>query len=233
MGVLIEKRDGNYLSNLTNQVKVGKSGTAFMINGTGTSIANANKDLVLQMSNMIEESKKNPDLQPLADIQNKMITGEEGIGGYTYNGLDKYVGYAPVQGTNWSVGITVLKNDILSELDSLRVSVICINSSDCVFVPLATSDIDSATFCDAFAISSETDDKFSACPLMFVEFSFIFLIITPKDSCINFMELVITPISSFAFKYLGETSSLRFPLANSSKCLEVDFMPLDIPLAIM
>ena len=124
MGVLIEKRDGNYLSDLTNQVKVGKSGTAFMINGTGTSIANANKDLVLQMSNMIEESKKNPDLQPLADIQNKMITGEEGIGGYTYNGLDKYVGYAPVQGTNWSVGITVLKNDILSELDSLRVSVI-------------------------------------------------------------------------------------------------------------
>ena len=40
------------------------------------------------------------------------------------DGAYKYVGYAPVKGTEWSVGVLVLKSEILSELDSLKISVI-------------------------------------------------------------------------------------------------------------
>ena len=40
------------------------------------------------------------------------------------DGAYKYVGYAPVKGTEWSVGVLVLKTEILSELDSLKISVI-------------------------------------------------------------------------------------------------------------
>lgn len=71
VGVLLEKRDGNSLSELTNKVKIGQAGTAFMINGDGTSIANENKDLVLQMLNVIEESKKDLSLKQLAEIEKK------------------------------------------------------------------------------------------------------------------------------------------------------------------
>ncbi len=123
-GVLIETRDGNKLSDLTDQVKVGQTGTAFMINKNGTTIANSNRDLVLQMSNVIEEAKKDPKVQALADIESKMITKAKGTGEYEYEGENKFVGYAPVQGTDWSVGISVTQSEQLSELDSLKISII-------------------------------------------------------------------------------------------------------------
>ncbi|WP_026889039.1 methyl-accepting chemotaxis protein [Clostridium beijerinckii] len=123
-GVLIETRDGNKLSDLTDQVKIGQTGTAFMINKSGTTIANSNRDLVLKMSNIIEEAKKEPKIQDLADIESKMITKATGEGEYDYEGENKIVGYAPVQGTDWSVGISVTQSEQLSELGSLKILVI-------------------------------------------------------------------------------------------------------------
>ena len=124
VGVLFETRDGNQLSELTNQVKVGTTGYAFMIKKDGVNIANTNKNLVLKMYNPIEEAKKDSKLQALADIEKKMGAGETGIGQYIYGGVNKYVGYAPVKGTGWSVGVIITKDEILSELNSLKVSVI-------------------------------------------------------------------------------------------------------------
>lgn len=124
VGVLIETRDGNYLSEITNEVKVGQTGYAFMIKKDGTNIASTNSDLVTQMYNPIEEAKKDSKLQALADVETKMGAGETGLGQYTYNGVNKYVGYAPVNGTEWSVGVIVVQDEILSELNSLKISVI-------------------------------------------------------------------------------------------------------------
>ncbi len=124
VGVLLETRDGNYLSELTNMVKVGNTGYAFMIRKDGANIASTDKDKVLNMYNPIEEAKKDPQLQALSDVETKMSKGETGIGEYFYGGSSKYVGYAPVEGTEWSVGILVLKTEMLSELDSLKISVV-------------------------------------------------------------------------------------------------------------
>ena len=124
VGVLASAQDGNNLSDLTDQVKFGQTGTAFMINNTGVAIANLNRDLVIQMNNVIEEAKKDTNLQGLANVEAKMISGETGLGQYKYSGVDKFVGYAPVQGTNWFVGVSVEKNEILSELDTLQISVL-------------------------------------------------------------------------------------------------------------
>ena len=124
VGVLIETRDGNQLSELTNQVKVGTTGNAFMIKKDGTNIASTDKNKVIDMYNPIEEAKKDTNLQALAEIEMKMGAGETGIGEYSDDGVDKYVGYAPVIGTDWSVGVIVTKSEILSELNSLKTSVI-------------------------------------------------------------------------------------------------------------
>ncbi|OAV41025.1 methyl-accepting chemotaxis protein McpA [Clostridium saccharobutylicum DSM 13864] len=122
VGVLIETQDGNELSGLTDQVKFGQTGSGFMIKEDGVVIANPNRDLVIQMYNPIEESQKDSNLQGLASIEKKMISGDTGIGEYQYKGVDKFVAYAPVQGTDWSVGVSVANNEILSELSSLKIS---------------------------------------------------------------------------------------------------------------
>jgi methyl-accepting chemotaxis protein len=124
VGVLLETRDGNALSELTNKVKVGATGYAFMIKKDGTNIASTDKNKVMDMYNPVEEAKKDPKLQALAEIEKKMGAAEKGIGQYNYGGVDKYLGYAPVEGTEWSVGVIVPKGEILSELNSLKASVV-------------------------------------------------------------------------------------------------------------
>ncbi len=52
-----------------------------------------------------------------------MVAGETGIGEYKSDVTDKYIGYAPVNGTNWYVGVMISKNEILSQLNSLKISV--------------------------------------------------------------------------------------------------------------
>ncbi|MBU3102215.1 MULTISPECIES: methyl-accepting chemotaxis protein [Clostridium] len=124
VGALISVRDGNELSTLTNRVKFGQTGNAFMIKKDGTIIADSNKDKVIKMYNPIEEAKKDVNLNGLSNITKNMITGKTGMDQYKFDGVDKYVGYAPVAGTSWSIGVTVSKTEILSELDSLMTSII-------------------------------------------------------------------------------------------------------------
>ncbi|MBU5591874.1 methyl-accepting chemotaxis protein [Clostridium sp. MSJ-4] len=124
VGVLIEIRDGNQLSNLSNEIKFGETGSGYMIKRDGITIAHSNKDLVINMYNTIDEAKKDTKLQKLADIEAKMALGETGIGEYQYEGIHKYIGYAPVKGTEWSVGVVVAKDEVLSELNSLKLSVL-------------------------------------------------------------------------------------------------------------
>lgn len=120
IGFLLETRDGNYLSELTNQIKVGKNGTAFMINQEGTSIANPDPEKVLQKYNGIETAKNDKSLEKLAAIQIKMIQGETGSGEFEYQGTKKFLGYAPITSTGWSVAITMTREDALSVLDNLQ-----------------------------------------------------------------------------------------------------------------
>ncbi|GFP75761.1 methyl-accepting chemotaxis protein [Clostridium fungisolvens] len=124
VGALISTRDGNKLSELTNQIKFGQTGNAFMIKKDGTVIAHSNKDLVIKMYNPIEEAKKDSSLNGLANIEKNMAQGQMGIDQYLFQGVDKYVGYAPVKGTEWSLAVVISKSEVLSELDSLKITVI-------------------------------------------------------------------------------------------------------------
>ena len=124
VGVLVETLDGNILSEFTDQVEFGKTGSAFMINKNGATIAHKNRDMVVQKDNVIEAAKNNLELKSLADVQKRMSDGETGIGEFSYGGSEEYLGYAPVQGTDWSIGVVLERNEILSELDNVKILVI-------------------------------------------------------------------------------------------------------------
>jgi len=124
VGVLVCTVNNDALSKFTNNVKFGKTGNAFMINKSGVVVAHNNADLVKKMYNPIEEAKKDIKLKGLAEVEEKMTKGNAGIGYYYYQGVDKYVGYAPVKNTDWSIAVVINKNDILSQLTVMKVSVI-------------------------------------------------------------------------------------------------------------
>ncbi len=146
-GALVAFRDGYELSDMAKQISYGKSGQAFIINAQGRTIAHADKQLIsgfvvkaeqnagdteanssasfkvdgTSSATVSEDSIKSPaGFENFSGLQKLMIEGKTGFGEYKYNGVHKFLGYAPVLSHNWSVGVEINKDEMLSGLKSLQ-----------------------------------------------------------------------------------------------------------------
>jgi len=120
VGVLAAVKDGQELTQITKQIRFGKTGAAFMLDSEGTFIAHNNQDMVLNMVNHFGEVKQNPSLAQLVGLEKQMVEGKSGTGEYLFEGKTKYMGFAPVSGTAWSLGVTAEKAEIMHGVTSLR-----------------------------------------------------------------------------------------------------------------
>ncbi len=137
VGVLVVVKDGYLLCDIIGDITFGKTGKAFMINKKGTTIAHSNKDFVKNFDNNFDNFKKDPKLESLVILEKKMTEGKMGVGEYQYDGVVKYLGYAPVANTEWSVAIAAPKTEVLSGLnilasDTLLASILFLLISLCV-----------------------------------------------------------------------------------------------------
>ncbi|HOO75073.1 MAG TPA: cache domain-containing protein, partial [Tepiditoga sp.] len=115
-GYLIVEKNAEILSKIMANATYGETGYGYMINTKGIVIAHTNIDLVKNQSNEIENAKSNSSLKELADMmQNHMIKGETGNGAYTYNGVQKMAGYAPVKNTPWVMIITMERKEVIDK----------------------------------------------------------------------------------------------------------------------
>ncbi|OPX88729.1 methyl-accepting chemotaxis protein [Pelotomaculum sp. PtaB.Bin117] len=105
------------LSKRIDSIKVGKTGYAYMVQGDGLVIAHPNKDMVMK-SNLIKDSSLDINLR---EAMQKVVRGDRGISHYTFDGVDKYVAYTPVPGTNWGMAMTESMAELSARLTSLPV----------------------------------------------------------------------------------------------------------------
>lgn len=113
VGVVVYVPDGEFLNDIMRETQVGEGGTAFMVDATGTTIAERDSSLV-GTENLIEEGKTNKSLSALGEIVGKMANGEDGVGTYTYKGETKMLTYSPVQDTKgWSIAVCVVRSEFL------------------------------------------------------------------------------------------------------------------------
>lgn len=120
VGALIGRRDGNTLSDITNDISFGENGYGYMINTAGTMVAHSDIERVNNEYNPIEEAKKDKSHQSVATLFNKIITEKEGISNYTFDGKDLYAGYAPIENTNWFLVMTADEKEILASVGSMQ-----------------------------------------------------------------------------------------------------------------
>lgn len=148
IGVLIAYRDGYELCDLAKQISYGKTGQAFIINKQGKTIAHADKQLISAIviktgekpsgdaeanssasfevdanssATVSDDSIKSPlGFENFSELQKLMVEEKTGFGEYKYNGITKFLGYAPVPTYSWSVGVEVNRDEMLSNLDSLQ-----------------------------------------------------------------------------------------------------------------
>ena len=110
--LLIPKED--LLDQIVDKIKVSANSGAYILDANGTAVAHTTDGLVETQNNSIELSKTDSSLKLIAELETKMINGENGFGKYRYSGVSKYLAYAPINSTNgWSIGITALTSDFM------------------------------------------------------------------------------------------------------------------------
>lgn len=120
VGVISATKDGNEISSISNDVKFGTTGKCFMISNNGVKIAHYNNDLVANKDNDLENVKNDNSLTDIVAIEKRMINGEQGSGTCSYQNDVKYISFAPVPNTTWSLAIEVSKGEVLSEVSALQ-----------------------------------------------------------------------------------------------------------------
>ncbi|HBL83444.1 MAG: hypothetical protein A2Y17_04210 [Clostridiales bacterium GWF2_38_85] len=128
IGTLTAVRDAYKITELVEAMKYATSGYAYIVNGEGTVVAHKTRDLITSFTNFIDQSKSDETLVPLANIIRKMANGETGVGKYFYQGINKYLGYSPIKGTTWSIGLAAPESEVFADMNSLRISLIIIST---------------------------------------------------------------------------------------------------------
>lgn len=100
------------LSDKITQVTVGKTGYSFMIANDGMIIAHPNKEFILDLNLGKVEG--------MESVARQMMAQKSGVDNYTFKGIDKIAGFAPVTATKWSVSITQDESEFLAPVNAIR-----------------------------------------------------------------------------------------------------------------
>jgi len=120
LGAVVALSDCLELSEIVKTITYGESGYAYILNKDCTTIAHPNISLVINAQNTIKMAEEDPSLASLAELEKKMLAFEKGFGQYEESGEVRYLGYAPIPGTQWSIGVTVSQGEILAPVKDLR-----------------------------------------------------------------------------------------------------------------
>ncbi|HPI92621.1 MAG TPA: methyl-accepting chemotaxis protein [Deltaproteobacteria bacterium] len=112
VGVVANILDIGYLSELIAGAKIGKTGYAFMTNKDGIAIAHPDKENILKLNFTT--------LEGMEEISKKMIAGQSGVESYTFKGVAKTAGFAPVALTGWSVCLSLPDAEFLAQANQVR-----------------------------------------------------------------------------------------------------------------
>ncbi len=122
-GALIARRDGVALNVMTNEIGYGDTGYAFIIGGDGTFYAHPNEENVLEQVNIFDEQQKFIDLGN--EIQ-QLGDRNEGVIRYILDN-EVHLGYiAPIEGTNWLLGVGIEESEALQGVYATRNNIILV-----------------------------------------------------------------------------------------------------------
>jgi methyl-accepting chemotaxis protein len=112
IGVVAGIMNVSFLTAKINEVKLGKTGYAFIVNKEGTVIAYPDLKQVLQL-NMAK-------VEGLEELMRRCLAGEVGAQEYTYKGIHKFAGFAPVKSNGWSVVTSLPSDEALAAANATR-----------------------------------------------------------------------------------------------------------------
>jgi len=107
------------LSDIIGSIKYGGKGYAFILDQNAYIIAHGQKGYDPDYFYNTKMSLSSQNLTRLQEIEKRMTRGDTGAGSYWFEQQEKYLGFAPISGTKWSLAIAATKDEVFSDLNRL------------------------------------------------------------------------------------------------------------------
>ena len=138
-GVVIGVLDSLYFSRIIEKIVIGKTGNVFMLDSTGTFVANKRPNLVEERQNFIEKAKTDPSLVNASKVYGKMIKGEKGVDTYEYETGARICAFGPVSNSDgWSYGVVAPVKEMTSSI-IYTIVLLLVSSGVLIIVGIAAS----------------------------------------------------------------------------------------------
>lgn len=126
--VVIVKFPYSVLEKIVSDVKIGSTGSTYILNNKGAKVAHSDFSLVLKQQNNLEDVKTNPQMYgQVAQLEGEMIQGKTGFGFYTWKGDKKFGSYTSIAKTNgWSVNVTALESEFMAGVTTAIISTVAL-----------------------------------------------------------------------------------------------------------
>lgn len=121
-----------YLQKIIAGMKLGESGYGLIQHPDATTIAHPNQEFL--GNKKVAETA----CEELKNILEQMAVGEKGYGYYTFEGIPKFMAFAPVESTGWSVAQTANVDEIMAPLFSIQSTSITTSLAAIIFILLIT-----------------------------------------------------------------------------------------------
>ncbi len=118
---LIARMDGSLLNQLTEGIRFGDRGYAYLMNAEGVFIAyHLNPDLVFQQTKASDLVLEMPHLEGFSQFIEQALLEKEGIGHYQVNESTIHMGYSPVKGTGWTLFVGASADELFTGMRSFQ-----------------------------------------------------------------------------------------------------------------
>lgn len=117
IGVLMGFKKADRLYNILDDIRLGDTGYAFLINEIGELLAHDDKDIVESGDFTLEKFSGVEGYEELTHMLENMIRKETGIGTYKFRDIAKYASYAPLSTKRWSIAVCIEKDEMLGSLN--------------------------------------------------------------------------------------------------------------------
>ncbi len=126
-GIVLYAVNPTALSDIVSKVAVGAGSSTTIIDKTGTTIAYNDIQYVLDAYNSSEAAKTDPSEQPLADLEQRILAGEEGFDSVTWGGENYFTAFTHVDGSdNWGIYVLTPQQNFLSQMTASIIFIIII-----------------------------------------------------------------------------------------------------------
>ncbi|TYQ18019.1 UNVERIFIED_CONTAM: methyl-accepting chemotaxis sensory transducer with Cache sensor [Acetivibrio alkalicellulosi] len=119
-GVLIGRRDGATLNDITDQLGLGDNGFAFILGADGTVYSHPDREFVMEQRNVFTEIETDESLKDLGIALQKLGLGNTGLANHRFMEVNYITAISQIHNSEWSLGIAADRSKVLNRITYLR-----------------------------------------------------------------------------------------------------------------